>query len=62
MSLKDKATGRIKQAIGDLTGDSALKREGDTEERKGEEKEKLERAEERVRDKAGDVADLERRT
>jgi uncharacterized protein YjbJ (UPF0337 family) len=62
MSIIDKAAGRIKQAVGDLTGDSSLKREGSTEERKGEEKEKLERAEERVRDKAQDVADLERKT
>ena len=62
ISIIDKATGRIKQAVGDLTGDSAKKREGSLEERKGEEKEKLDRAEERVRDKAKDVADLERRT
>jgi uncharacterized protein YjbJ (UPF0337 family) len=62
MSLLDKVTGRIKQAVGDLKGDSSLKREGTLEERKGEEKEKLERAEERVREKATDVSDLERRT
>ena len=37
----DKVTGRIKQAAGDLAGDSSLKREGRREERKGEAKEEL---------------------
>jgi uncharacterized protein YjbJ (UPF0337 family) len=31
----DKAKGRIKQAVGSLTGDKGLKREGEDDERKG---------------------------
>ena len=62
MSIIDKATGRIKQAVGDLTGDSSAKREGSLEERKGEEKEKLANAQDRADEKAQDVADLERKT
>ena len=31
----DKAKGKIKQAVGDLTGDKKLKREGEDDERKG---------------------------
>jgi uncharacterized protein YjbJ (UPF0337 family) len=62
MGLMDKITGRTKQAAGDLAGDESLQREGRTEERKGEEKEKLARAQDRVEEKARDVADLERET
>ena len=32
----DKITGRVKQAVGALTGDKDLKREGEHQERKGE--------------------------
>lgn len=62
MSIFDKITGRTKKAAGDLTGDTDLKSQGRREERKGEEKEKLARAQERADEKAQDVADLERRT
>jgi uncharacterized protein YjbJ (UPF0337 family) len=62
MGLLDKITGRSKKAAGDLAGDSSLRREGRREERKGEEKEKLADAQDRVEEKAQDVADLERRT
>ena len=62
MSLIDKITGRAKKATGDLTDDASMRREGRKEERKGEEKDKLADAQERVDDKAQDVADLERRT
>ena len=62
MSLIDKITGRTKKAAGDITGDSALRAEGRREERKGEEKERLAEAQDRVEEKAKDVADLERRT
>jgi uncharacterized protein YjbJ (UPF0337 family) len=48
--VTDKLTGRVKQAAADLTDDEALRRE----ERKGESKEQLERAEEDVERKAGD--------
>ncbi len=62
MGLMDKITGRAKQAAGDVAGDSSLRREGRQEERKGEEKEKLAEAQDRVDEKAQDVADLERKT
>jgi uncharacterized protein YjbJ (UPF0337 family) len=62
VSILDKITGRTKKAAGDLTGDTDLKSQGRREERKGEEKEKLARAQERADEKAQDVADLERRT
>jgi uncharacterized protein YjbJ (UPF0337 family) len=62
VSILDKITGRAKKAAGDLAGDPSLRSEGRKEERKGEEKEKLAEAQERVEDKAKDVADLERRT
>ena len=62
MGLLDKITGRSKKAAGDIAGDSSLRREGRREERKGEEKEKLADAQDRVEEKSRDVADLERRT
>src|SRR4051794_29890540 len=62
MSLIDKLTGRAKQAAGDLTGDRSLHRDGRKEETKGEKKEELGRAEERVEDKAQQVGELERDT
>jgi uncharacterized protein YjbJ (UPF0337 family) len=62
MSIIDKLTGRAKKAAGDLAGDSSLRREGAKEERKGQTKEELDRAEERVEKKAQEVSDLERKT
>jgi uncharacterized protein YjbJ (UPF0337 family) len=62
MSIIDKITGKAKQAAGDVAGDPSLRREGVKEERKGEAKEDLARAEREADDKAGEVADLERRT
>jgi uncharacterized protein YjbJ (UPF0337 family) len=58
----DKITGRAKKAAGDLANDPSLRGEGRREERKGEEKEKLAEAQDRVEEKAADVADLERKT
>ena len=62
MGLMDKITGRAKKAAGDLAGDPSLRREGRDEERKGEAKEDLARAQENVEEKAQDVSDLERKT
>jgi uncharacterized protein YjbJ (UPF0337 family) len=62
MGLMDKLTGRGKQAVGDLTDDASMRREGKKEERKGEAKDDLARAEDRADAKADEVADLERRT
>jgi uncharacterized protein YjbJ (UPF0337 family) len=62
MGLKDKATGRAKKALGDLTGDKSIRREGSREERKGEKKEELNRAQEKVEEKSQEVGDLEKKT
>jgi uncharacterized protein YjbJ (UPF0337 family) len=62
MSITDKAKGRIKKAAGDLADDASLRREGRLQERKGEAKEELADAHERVERKAEEVANLERKT
>ena len=62
MGILDKLTGRAKQAAGDLKDDPSLRREGLQEERKGEAKEELSNAQDRVENKAAEVADLERKT
>ena len=61
-SIVDKATGKVKQAVGDITGDSETRRKGRDEERQGEKKEQLYNAQDRADNKAREVADLERRT
>jgi uncharacterized protein YjbJ (UPF0337 family) len=62
MGIMDKVTGRAKQAAGDLADDAGLRREGKQEERKGEAKDELGRAQEKADAKADEVADLERKT
>jgi uncharacterized protein YjbJ (UPF0337 family) len=59
MGLKDKLTGRLKQAAGDLKGDEGLRREGLDEERKAEAEEDLEKAHEQVEEQAAKVRDAE---
>lgn len=62
MGFIDKITGRAKKAAGDLADDPGLRRQGAREERKGEAKEELERAQDTASSKAAEVADLERKT
>ena len=62
MGITDKISGKAKQAIGDVTGDSSTRREGLQEEEKGEKKDELEHAENKADEKAAEVADLERKT
>ena len=62
MGLMDKISGRAKKAAGDLADDPGLRREGRQEERKGEAKEDLARAQEKADAKADEVANLERKT
>jgi uncharacterized protein YjbJ (UPF0337 family) len=62
MGIIDKATGKAKQVVGDLTNDERTRRQGKLEERKGEKKDELAEAEERANEKAAEVADLERKT
>jgi uncharacterized protein YjbJ (UPF0337 family) len=61
MGLQDKITGRVKQAAGDLIGDDDLRAQGLREERKGEAKEEMRRANAEAESKAQEVAALERR-
>lgn len=60
--VQDKVTGKVKQAAGDLTGDDELRHEGKLEEEKGEAKEDLHEADDKAREEADKVADLERKT
>ena len=53
MGNKDQVKGRVKQAVGDLTGDEGLKREGKADEKAGEAKEFLEG----VKHQANDLID-----
>jgi uncharacterized protein YjbJ (UPF0337 family) len=62
VGLRDKISGRVKKAAGELKGDPALKREGRRDERKAQAKEDLARAQDDAALKAQEVADLERRT
>ena len=62
MGITDKITGRAKQAAGDLTGDADTRRQGQREEAKGDAKDELARKQEETEAKAGEVADLERKT
>jgi uncharacterized protein YjbJ (UPF0337 family) len=62
MSILDKITGRAKKAAGDIADDPNLRRQGRQEERKGEAKDELSSAQERVEDKAAEVSNLERKT
>jgi uncharacterized protein YjbJ (UPF0337 family) len=62
MSLLDKISGRFKKAAGDLVDDPTLRRRGRQEERKGEAKEELARAQDEAQLKAEEIADLERKT
>jgi uncharacterized protein YjbJ (UPF0337 family) len=53
MDNKDQVKGKVKQAVGDLTDNEDLKKEGKADEKAGEVKEYLER----VKDKADDLVD-----
>ena len=57
--MKDRVSGRLKKAAGDLSGDEGLRRQGDREERKADAKEDLERAHEQVDEQAARVRDAE---
>jgi uncharacterized protein YjbJ (UPF0337 family) len=62
MGIQDKITGRLKQAAGDLTGDDELRAQGLREERKGQAKDELDRANAEADAKAQEVASLERQS
>jgi len=60
MGIKDRLTGRLKQAAGDLKGDEGLRQQGVDEERKADAEEDLEAAHDEVVDQAARVQDAER--
>lgn len=62
VSILDKITGRAKKAVGDVTGDPDIRRQGAREERKGEVKEQATDAQRRAEEKSREADDLERRT
>ncbi len=47
---KDEATGRVKEAAGDLTGDKGLQREGETEQAEGKVKGAVDSAADKAKD------------
>ena len=53
MDNKDQVKGKVKQAVGDLTDNEDLKKEGKADERAGDVKESLES----IKDKADDLVD-----
>jgi uncharacterized protein YjbJ (UPF0337 family) len=50
MRNSDDAKGRVKEAVGDLTDDKALKREGKIDRAEGAAKDKLDRAADKLKD------------
>lgn len=62
MGITDKVSGRVKQAVGDLTGDKDTQRQGRQEERKGDVKDEAANAEDKASQKRAEAADLERKT
>jgi uncharacterized protein YjbJ (UPF0337 family) len=60
MGLRDKLSGRVKKAAGELADDSKLRRDGRRDEQKANAKEDLERAQEDAAEKAQEVSRLER--
>ena len=50
-SAKDEMKGRAKEAVGDLTDDDKLKREGKTDQAVGKVKEKIDEAADKIKDK-----------
>jgi uncharacterized protein YjbJ (UPF0337 family) len=47
---KDEATGRVKEAAGDLTGDKGMQREGEAEQAEGKVKGAVDSAADKVKD------------
>jgi uncharacterized protein YjbJ (UPF0337 family) len=62
VGLRDKISGRVKKAAGELKDDPGLKRQGRRDEQKAQAKDDLARAQDDAALKAQEVADLERRT
>ena len=59
MGLKDRVSGRLKKAAGDLSGDAGLRRQGAREEAKADARDDLNRAHEQVEEQAARVRESE---
>jgi uncharacterized protein YjbJ (UPF0337 family) len=62
VSILDKISGRAKKAVGDVTGDPDIRKQGRREERKGEAKEEATEAQQRAEEKSREADALDRRT
>jgi uncharacterized protein YjbJ (UPF0337 family) len=62
MGLRDKISGRVKKAAGEIADDPSLKQQGRRDEERAEAKEELSRAQDDAARRAQEVADLERRS
>jgi uncharacterized protein YjbJ (UPF0337 family) len=62
MSFKDRISGRLKKATGDLLGNRALQAEGAREERRADAKQELAQQQDEVARRAARVSELERRS
>ena len=60
MSLIDRILGRTKKTVGETIDDPQLRREGSVQERKGEAEQELSDKQDRVQEKAEEIADLKR--
>lgn len=58
MSLIDRILGRTKKTVGEAIDDPALRRQGSVQEGKGEAQEELDREQQRVQEKAEEIAKL----
>ena len=59
MGLKERVSGRLKKAAGDLAGDEGLRSQGAREERKADAQDELNRAQDEVEERAVRVRDSE---
>ena len=59
MGIKDRVSGRLKKAAGDLSGDKGLRRQGAREEAKADARDDLDRAHEQVEEQVARVRDSE---
>jgi uncharacterized protein YjbJ (UPF0337 family) len=62
VSILDKISGRAKKAVGDVTGDPDIRKQGRREERKGEAKEEATEAQQRAEEKSREADALDRKT
>ena len=59
MGIRDRVSGRLKKAAGDLSGHDGLRREGAREEAKADARDDLDRAHEQVEEQAARVRESE---